>query len=353
MSDTKKKKVNKRIAVSIVKVLAFVLALIFALTALSYTFFAKEKTGQFSDTKYFYSTVYTNEKENTIQIGLFGNSDLYSAFCPAGMFCMYGYTGTVVAAPRQSASESYYLLNDFLKKQSPDVIVFECDMLYSDYPDDFENGVAKYKSGLPTIRFFNDKTIEEFTEEELSIFKFHDRWKQLILSSPANTDTYMHGYFFSKRVFKNAHRSPYIDENDKVEPLESDVVRYVTLAKELCDEYGIDFALMSVPSANTWSYARHNAVQQLSDELGIKFLDMSIEPEGFDIDYSVDFRDEGNHVNYYGAKKTTAYAGNWFSENYDLTCHRYDEEYSYWLDDLEKMYEEKGVAKGRQFKTLV
>jgi len=352
MSDTKKIKVNKSTVISCLKVLAFVLALIIALQALSATLFAKEKTEQFDDTKYYYSTIYTREEPNTIQVGLFGDSDLYSAFCPAGMFCMYGYTGTVVAAPRQTASESYYYLRDFIEKQNPELIVFECDMFYMDNRDDFENGVEA-KKGLPTVPFINDSGLQNFIEDGVSVFRFHDRWKQYILTPPGNDDGYMHGYYFDKHISKDAKRSPYLDPTDRVEPMKDEDINYVSMAKELCDDKGIDFMLICVPTASIWSMARHNGVQEVADELGIKFLDLSIEPEGLNISYDKDFRDNGYHLNFYGARKVTAYASKWISENYELTNNRYNEDYAYWIDDLNKMYEDKGVKEYLYFKTMV
>lgn len=353
MSDTNTKKVNKKTIISIVKVIAFLLALVVILQLLSKTFFAKERTGQYADTKYYYSMIYTNEKPDTIQVGLFGNSDLYSAFCPTGMFYQYGYTGTVVAAPRQTTAESYWYLNDFIQNQNPELVIFECDMLYKSVPDDFENGDYYKKKGMPVIPFLNDDSLKNKIERDYPVFLFHDRWKQYLIPILTKDEAYTHGYYFNKHVETAAQRSPYIEPNDKLEPIDEDEELYIRMACELCEDNGIEFMLMSVPSANTWSYSRHNAVQALCDELGIKFLDMSIEPEGLNINYKKDFRDEGNHLNYYGAKKTTEYAGKFIYENYNLTNNRYNEDYSQWIDDLNRLYEEKGVVESLHFKTMV
>lgn len=353
MSETKEKKFNKKTLISFVKVIAFLLVLVFVLQLLSSTLFAKERTDRYNDTKYFYSMIYTREVPDTIQVGYFGNSDLYSAVCPNGIFYQYGYTGTVVAAPRMSALESYDYLDDFIQRQNPELAVFECDMLYSNTPDAFETGDYTEKKGLPVIPYINDDSIENFINTNYTVFLFHDRWKQYILEPPTKDEDYMHGYFFSKRIDDEAERSKYIEPNDKREPIDEEAELYVRYAKELCDSHGVEFMLLTVPSANTWSYARHNAVQDLADELGIKFLDLGIEPEGLNIVYEKDFRDNGNHVNYYGAKKVTEYIGKFLYENYDLTSRRYDDAYAFWVDDLYKMYEEKGVKEKLYFKEIV
>ena len=54
------------------------------------------------------------------------------------------------------------------------------------------------------------------------------------------------------------------------------------------------------------------------------------------IDWSKDTRDGGNHMNYEGAKKVTAYFGNYLSTEFDLVDHRGDEKYKSWDESVEQ-----------------
>ena len=65
------------------------------------------------------------------------------------------------------------------------------------------------------------------------------------------------------------------------------------------------------------------------------FLNMDI-----GIDWTRDTRDKGNHLNYSGAKKTTAELGKYLAENYTLPDRRNDEKISaLWNADLENFKE--------------
>ena len=65
------------------------------------------------------------------------------------------------------------------------------------------------------------------------------------------------------------------------------------------------------------------------------------------IDWLTDTRDKGNHLNYSGAKKTTAVLGKYLEENYTLPDRREDETVSpAWNADLERFKEKIGQQIG-------
>lgn len=91
-----------------------------------------------------------------------------------------------------------------------------------------------------------------------------------------------------------------------------------------------------MPSLTSWNYARHNAVSEISEELGVELLDLNFSYDEIGIDQTNCFRDKGNHLTYEAAAKTTVYLGNYIKENYDLEDHRNDERYSVrWNSDAE------------------
>ena len=51
------------------------------------------------------------------------------------------------------------------------------------------------------------------------------------------------------------------------------------------------------------------------------------------IDWASDTKDGGDHLNFDGAKKVSAYVGNWLSEAYGLKDKRNNPDYKHWEED--------------------
>ncbi len=339
-----KKSSKKRIAFAALRVLAFVLAFFLVINALSATYFAKDRTEKYSDTKYYYASVYKSEKQDSIQVGFFGNSDLYSGVIPLSLFYQYGITSTVCASPRQDVNDSYWYIKDFLSDQTPDVIVIESDMFFTGSAGDFYKKGTEKSSGLPSVPFFNDNSLDNYIESTFPIFRFHDRWKEYLKPIKSFYNSYMHGYYYNDKVYSNVKESSYMYETDLAEPIATDYISYAKSVKSLCDSYGAELMFLEIATPASWSYARHNSVQALADELDIPFLDLNFPYKDFEIDLENDYRDNGNHVNYYGAKKVSEYVGCFIKENYELEDLRENPDYTSWYEDIDKMYEEYNIS---------
>jgi len=66
---------------------------------------------------------------------------------------------------------------------------------------------------------------------------------------------------------------------------------------------------------------------------------MNYMPEEVPIDWTHDTFDGGDHVNYYGAQKVTAYLGKYLSEMNLFTDKRGDERYVTWDEAQQAFYE--------------
>ena len=58
---------------------------------------------------------------------------------------------------------------------------------------------------------------------------------------------------------------------------------------------------------------KHNTIMDLSKEVGVPFLDLNLNNQL--INWEKDTRDEGMHLNDYGAQKVTAYIGEYLKEH--------------------------------------
>ena len=100
----------------------------------------------------------------------------------------------------------------------------------------------------------------------------------------------------------------------------------------LCRKQGTQLVLYTAPNAATWTQGRHLAMEALARELGISYLDAN--GENLDINWNIDTLDRGEHLNYRGAAKVTAWLGAYL-QTQGLEDRRDSAAYASWQEDLE------------------
>lgn len=328
MDIIKDKKVNNYL-----KILAFILVFVLLLEGLSFTVFSKKSASLYSN-KLSDAYSFTEEPKNSIQIAGIGNSDLYSGFVPATLWEQFGYTSTIIASAHQTPLQSYEMMTELLKEQKPELFIIEVDMLYSSVPDKHSE-IQSDKPLNSLFEFLSDDNFQDIIESHFSIFTFHDKWKKMNKKDKNHKkNNNSHGYKFNKKV-KKIKVNDYMSESNSTEKISKMNTKYLDRMISLCRDNDIDVLLLELPSVNSWNYERHNAVQQLADSYNISFIDLNICPDDIGLDFSTDFRDKGNHLNYSGANKATEYLGTYISENYKIDDRRGDTAYNYWNESCE------------------
>ncbi len=351
MEREKTKLLSKQDVKSIVKVFSFVLVLALILEVFSLGSFSKMNAMTY---KNHYSKTYSflAEPDNTVDIAGIGSSDLYSAFVPMQVFENYGYTSTVISSPHQTTVESFGFMKDMLKTQSPKVIIIETDMLYENAPKFNGKAVTEKKFDNVTAKvsaFFDNFSAERFEDvvtSHYSVFTFHDKWKDFNLLKPHNpfkSETFKtcdHGYNFNDSV-KPADVNEKMKKTDVTEPIPSEDLTYLRKMIDTCKDKGIKVFLVEMPTQYSWTYARHNAVQAYADENGLKFIDFNLMFDEIGLDIKKDYRDGGDHLNYFGASKTTTYLLDYITAEYSsiLTDKRNDPSFDYWKESNKEFRE--------------
>lgn len=111
----------------------------------------------------------------------------------------------------------------------------------------------------------------------------------------------------------------------------------VELLKDIwrrCKKDGIRLALYSVPNFKSWSNGRHQIIAALAQEMDIPYLDLNVQE--LDINWETDSLDHGDHLNYLGAQKVTAYLGRWLWNTDLFTDKRADPAYAHWNQQYER-----------------
>lgn len=315
------KKINHSAVRAIISMLSFFILFVFLLELVSDITVPKVNRLR-NGLKFYTSTGYCSEPENSIDAVILGNSNAYCGVSPMEIWNSHGYTVYNCGEPLLRMSDIYYRLVDVLNNQSPSVVLIETDAFYSigTKSDDLNQTIA---SNLSYI---------------FPVFEYHDRWKSLHKEDFYFSPNYfMHisakGYVFSRSVAPFSGDQNYMQTTPEPAALSVTAEMYFDLIYNLCRENGIQIVLFCVPSPTSWNYAKHLGVMQLAERYELPFLDVNLFYEDIGLSLETDTRDGGNHLNHSGAVKISAYLGAYLSDFYALTDHRSDEAYRRWNED--------------------
>ncbi len=268
---------------------------------------------------------YAYEVNDTIQVLAVGNSDLYSGLSPQIIYNNTGITSIDAAYPVTHPKEAYELTTNILKKQpSCKVLILETDMVYTN----------PGKSGIKRVMYLFGEFLIRLDLKENFSYLYKKR------TYPPENNTFTHGYYYSDNISEEKDLiKGSMEPTDEVRDLPNESLKYIKKIKKLCDKNGIELIFLEIPSPASWNYAKHNAVTQLADELGVEFIDLNLETEGVTFDYPTDFRDNGNHLNYHGAVKVSNYMSE-VLKSYGIKDTRGDEKYASYAKSVEKYLEE-------------
>lgn len=247
------------------------------------------------------------EPKNSIDIAIVGNSDAYSGFSPLELWHNYGITSYISGEGRQRMSEAINVLNEVLQFQKPKLVILETDMIFT-YGDKTEELT---------------ETLDYAAQGVLPVLRYHDRWKdtsvkEMFKQPEYKWHSYTRGQFTSNAV-KPCNKKEYMIPTDEVTPISFTVRTFLDRFVKICEDNDIELLFVQVPSASSWKYEKHNAIQQYADSKNIPFIDYDINRSQYGIDWQTDARDnKGNHLNTRGARKITMHLGKYLKENY--TC---------------------------------
>lgn len=305
--------------------LAFFTAVFAALiTVLSLFVFSKSNAAGYKNL-YSDTYAYSLEEPDSVSVVGIGNSDLYSGFVPNVLWREYGFPSVVSGAPCDTAKNAYFRLADILSRQNPSVVLIEVDMVYQN--GSFVSGISADDRIRNVLKSMTGEGIERFFKNTFSIFLFHDRWKNI--NGISETATENHGYVLSKDECEFDYSSDYMQEQSP-ETINPEDMEYLEKTVELCRNHDAIPVLIEMPSAASWNGARHAGIRAFAEENELLFIDLNSPESGYQPDFSRDFRDAGNHLNFYGAEKATLFIGKRLSSLGVLSDKRNSASYYSW-----------------------
>lgn len=290
------------------------------------------------------------DEEKDFDVIFIGDCEVYENFVPATLWENYGINSYIRGSAQQLIWQSYYLMEETLRYEKPDVIVFNVLSLQYNEPQK----EAYNRMTIDGMRWSSSKVgcinasmleSESFIEYVFPLLRYHDRWSELekedfkyILGAEKVGHN---GYYMQVRVVP----VEYIPEGKILGDYSfgDNAWSYLDKMVALCEANDVELVLIKAPSLYPVWYDEWDAqVEEYAAEHHLKYINFLEHTEEIGLDFSTDTYDAGLHLNLYGAEKLTDYFGAWLVEECNLQDRRGEEALdAAWEVKLENFYNEK------------
>lgn len=286
-----------------------------------------------------------------------GDCEVYENFSPVTMWEEYGITSYIRGSAQQMIWQSYYLMEETLRYEKPDVIVFNVLSMKYDTPastGDPDQREAYNRMTLDGMRWSSSKwnsILASMTKAEkqweaqfsymLPLLRYHDRWSQLTEED--------FRYWFKKDQVSDMG---YLMQTD-IRPYETPFAErplvnytfgensyyYLDKMVELCKANDVQLVLIKAPSMYPiWWDQWDQQMVDYAKEHDLMYINMLDHIEEIGIDWSTDTYDAGLHLNVYGAEKAARWFGKILSEECGVQDRRNDDSVNAAWEEVCKTY---------------
>ncbi|MCM1185178.1 MAG: DUF1574 domain-containing protein [Lachnoclostridium sp.] len=275
-----------------------------------------------------------------------GDCEVYENFSPAVLWEEYGINSYIRGSAEQYIWQSYYLLEDTLRYETPKAVIFNIQSLQFDksqneaYNRMTLEGMKWSSSKVNAIRA-SMKENENFLDYVFPILRYHSRWSELTKTDVQymfDTKPVSHNGYYMRVDVKPAENVPsgrILSDYSFGE----NAWKYLDKMTALCKEKGIRLILIKAPSLYPYWYDEWEVqVEDYAEENGLTYINFLEIGDETGIDYRTDTYDAGLHMNLSGAEKLSMWLGRMLTEQVEGIHDRHDEE------DLCARWEEKIAA---------
>ena len=295
-----------------------------------------------------------------------GDCEVYENFSPITLWEEYGITSYIRGSAQQLIWQSYYLMEETFRYETPKVMVFNVLSMKYDTPKSTgsqSQREAYNRMTLDGMRWSKSKwdaiqasMTEEEKEKEATysyifpLLRYHDRWSQLTaddvrywLKRPTVSDN---GYLMQTGV------KPLTDEHVE-RPLADYTLGenswyYLEKMTKLCKEKGTQLVLIKAPALSpVWWDQWDEQVAQYAEENDLRYINMLDFQEEIGIDWQTDTYDTGLHLNVYGAEKASKWFGNILQNQLHVPDRREEAPIAQaWAEKCRTYHERKKILEG-------
>ncbi len=274
---------------------------------------------------------YYNESKDH-EVIFIGDCEVYANFSPMVMYEEQGIKAYVRGSSQQLLWQSYSILEETLKYETPKVVVFNVNAMRYDEPV----SEAYNRLTIDQMKWSKQKIDiiqSSMTEEEniwyyiFPLLRYHSRYDELTSED--------FEYLFKRK--NNTFNGFLVNKN--IKPVESlptkrplgnyqfsDICyEYLDKITNLCKENGIELILIKAPSLYPYWYEEYDEqMEEYALENDIAYYNFVDRIDEIGIDFSQDTYDAGLHLNLTGATKMSKYFAEILVQNYDLADFRGD-----------------------------
>ena len=287
------------------------------------------------------------------QVLFIGDCEVYESFSPVTLFNEFGATSYIRGSAQQLMWQSYYLLREALKDETPNVVVLSiCSLRYAEPQNEAYNRMTL--DGMRLSREKVEAVHASLTagESELSYYvpllRYHDR----IFELTGEDTRYMfrgpeltyNGYLMRTEVvpYTRLPAAPVLQDVGFGEK----PVDYLDRITALCREKGIQLILVKSPCLYPAWYGEWDAwLEEYARENGVEYINAIPLMDEIGIDLSTDTYDGGIHLNVYGAEKYTRWLGEHLQERGFIEDERNDPVAAARYGDMTRRYEREKQQK--------
>lgn len=295
-----------------------------------------------------------------------GDCEVYENFSPITMWEEYGITSYIRGSSQQLIWQSYYLMEETLQYEKPDVIVFNVLSMKYDTPEstkEQDQREAYNRMALDGMRWSKSKwnsilasLSKEEKENNLSdtmasyifpLLRYHDRWSQL-------TEEDFRYWFKKDQVSDNGYLMQTGIKPYETEYAERPLVDYtfgensyyyLDKMVELCKANDVQLVLIKAPSLYPiWWDQWDQQMEEYAEKNDLLYINMLEYIDDIGIDWSADTYDAGLHLNVYGAEKASRWFGKILAEECGVADRREDADISAAWEEICKTYYERKKA---------
>lgn len=271
---------------------------------------------------------YDNSGDNDIIF--IGDCEVYENFSPITLYETTGITSYISGSGQQLIWQSYYMLEEILRHEIPEVVVFSVLAMQYDEPQNEAYNrlnIDGMRLGLPKLKSARASMMED--ESLISyifpILRYHDRWQSLtaedfrylIRREPVSHNGYL--MRVDVRPVENVPTGRRLPDYQFGETS----YEYLDKMRELCEQHDIELVLIKAPSLYPyWHEAWNQQMISYADEHELMYINFLDHIDEIGLDFSTDTYDAGLHLNLYGAEKLSRYFGPILQDHFQLADRR-------------------------------
>lgn len=272
-----------------------------------------------------------------------GDCEVYENFSPVTLWEEQGIPSYIRGSAQQLIWQSYYLMEETFRYETPKVMVFNVLSMKYDTPastGDSAQREAYNRMTLDGMRWSSSKwnsiqaSMTEQEKEKESVWtylfpllRYHDRWSEL----SAEDFTYL---FHRDEVSDNGYlmqtgvkpvTGPYPQKPLINYDFSENCWYYLDKMADLCEQHGTQLVLIKAPTLSpVWYDQWDQQIEDYAKERDLLYINFLEHQEEIGIDWNTDTYDRGLHLNVYGAEKLTKYFGEILKDSCDLPDRRED-----------------------------